>query len=323
LLSVSEKTILGVLQGSILGPALLNLYINSITESVKHCKLIFFADDNYLLKSGFVSEFGQVLGCIESDLDCIDNWLTCNGMELNVDKTEFMWVGTKSMLDKLGTVSISLCGKKVYSKPNIKCLGTYIDCRLSWSEHIAKITKTVKYNLLCIHPYKNLFHKDKLKLMVETQLLSIIYYNAMIWGGTTNKVLKPVNNCIRAACRLCLGKTKYDRVKNDITNELGWLFLENMYIYKCCYFMFQHINNISLTYFNYVFDMKKSNGRNRVTINSNVISRNKYGDKLIECFACNVFNTLPKEIRDNYDELNKCAFKMKLYEWTINLQTNS
>jgi len=49
----------------------------------------------------------------------------------------------------------------------------------------------------------------------------------------------------------------------------------------------------------------------------------KYGDKLIECIACNVFNTLPREIRDNYDEFNMCAFKMKLYEWAINLQTNS
>jgi len=69
--------------------------------------------------------------------------------------------------------------------------------------------------------------------------------------------------------------------------------------------------------------MKKSNGRNGVTINSNVISRNKYDDKLIECIACNVFNTLPREIRDNYDEFNMCAFEMKLYEWAINLQTNS
>jgi len=37
----------------------------------------------------------------------------------------------------------------------------------------------------------------------------------MIREPASNIVTKPINTCIRAAARWCLGKKKYDNVKND------------------------------------------------------------------------------------------------------------
>ena len=48
-LSESKSIMLGVPQGSILGPMLFNIYINSLSSVVERSKVIMYADDAVLL----------------------------------------------------------------------------------------------------------------------------------------------------------------------------------------------------------------------------------------------------------------------------------
>jgi hypothetical protein len=54
---------------------------------------------------------------------------------------------------------------------------------------------------------------------------------------------------------------KFDRRENDITTESRWLFLKTCIFINAVTYL-QHINNLSPTYFNTVFNMKKTSGRN-------------------------------------------------------------
>jgi len=101
------------------------------------------------------------------------------------------------------------------------------------------------------------------------------------------------------AARLCLGKLKYDDVKNDTMNVLNWLFTDSMYAYRCYVFMHQFIYWQLPLYFYEQLDLCVGNGRNGLIINTNVLSKNKYGDKLIECSALKQFNALPYDLRNN------------------------
>ena len=74
-------------QGSLLGPILFLIYINSI----KNCLLLFtllFADENSFLIS--VKNLDELEEILNFELKKICDWFHCNKMSLNSQKTKFM-----------------------------------------------------------------------------------------------------------------------------------------------------------------------------------------------------------------------------------------
>ena len=63
--------------------------------------MILFVDDNYDLVSGFVSEMELLMMKLQKDVEGIMAWMESNHMKLNVEETELLLVGTKSMLKNL------------------------------------------------------------------------------------------------------------------------------------------------------------------------------------------------------------------------------
>ena len=85
----------GVPQGSILGPLLFLLYINDLPHCLSKTKPRLFADDTNLTASA--NSVTDLEAAVNSDLENLRKWLIANKLSLNVAKTEFIIIGSKSM----------------------------------------------------------------------------------------------------------------------------------------------------------------------------------------------------------------------------------
>ena len=88
----------GVPQGSILGPLFFLLYINELPQCLNKTKPRLFADHTNLTASG--DSITDLETAVNSDLENLRKWLIANKLSLNVAKTEFMLIGSKTMIKK-------------------------------------------------------------------------------------------------------------------------------------------------------------------------------------------------------------------------------
>ena len=104
----------GVTQGSILGPALFNLYIHDLPTIPESGSLESFVDDSKLYLSFPVKDATAVVQLINEDLAKIATWCSYNGLLINSDKIKLLVMGNRQMLLRLlKDFHVTLLGKEV------------------------------------------------------------------------------------------------------------------------------------------------------------------------------------------------------------------
>ena len=119
-------------------------YINSV-EYVSFSpgtKIVLFADDMLLYRPIVCTNDEQLL---QSDVDLLAAWVSEHHLSLNTNKCKYMVISRRlcSTNNTLSSMTI-LYGIPFEKVSSFKYLGVIIDSRLSWSEHLKKITVKAK-----------------------------------------------------------------------------------------------------------------------------------------------------------------------------------
>ena len=224
-------------QGSILGPTLFLLYINDIVCASKQLKFILFADDTTIYYNG--NNEKETIQIINSELKELNLWFQLNKLSLNVFKTKFMIFNRKIKKKENNSEKSLICinNTPIQKVSSIKFVGVFIDCDLSWKDHINYIEGKIARNIGILTRNKNILKSNTLYSLYCTLILPYFQYCCTIWGNNyecrIEKLQKLQKTCIRIIC-----KVKYKENTNPLFFKLKTLKLTNII----------ELNNVDIVY---------------------------------------------------------------------------
>ena len=201
----------GVPQGSVTGPILFVIYIDSLAkrlENIEGIQFGFFADD--LTIWGTNQDIKKVSNNIQMALNVVNDWCKEYNMKVAPEKCENIlfsnWTGDKAPNKR---PNISIDGKRIDYKESVKLLGIYLDTGLTFNQHIAKVRKEAGRRIGQLKALANTewgCSPVLLRTFYVGYIRSIIEYGSDIWGPMISKTnLKQLETIQNAAARTITG----------------------------------------------------------------------------------------------------------------------
>lgn len=220
----------GVPQGTVLGPVLFILYINSLFDLQTSGSTISYADDTALFYTG--PNWDELKTKVERDLEKIKNYFDSKYLTLNLAKTTYL---PFYLHDRAAPTFHQLVASeqlKISPVTDVKYLGIKIDAKLKWDTHVNYVLKKLRklvYRFKCL---RDVLDINQLKILYHSLIESHLNYGILGWGGVLDCHLRKLDTLQKRLLKIIF--------KKEITYSSDVLFKEvkvmdtrMLYFYQC------------------------------------------------------------------------------------------
>jgi len=300
----------GIPQGSILGPLLFIIYVNSLSDIVSS-KLVMYADDTTLLCSSNDPESLQTE--LNDNLGKIANWFSANKLTLNIKKTKFMVFGNNHNLHKFENISLKYNDDVVERVDSFKYLGVTFDPKLTWNNHVNNICSTVSKRIGVIRKVKFYLPPCTLKLLANALVMPHLDYCSSVWSNCNTEFLHSLQVQHNRLARVLTNADIRTRI-DDLMKSLNWTRLNERWNAQLLILLFKCLKGTAPMYLSSQFDFthnSHSHGTRSQTFNSLIVPKWKtvYGKKTFHYRTAKLWNDLPCEICVNLQSMSISSFK--------------
>ena len=304
-------------QGSVLGPGLFGDYCSPVADIFsKHgVEFHLYADDTQVYVSFPLDQEARALDQLESCISEVRLWMAHNYLKLNDDKTEFMILGSKHLLNQVKTTSVTVGDTKVGASSSVRNIGATLDQSLKLDKQVASICKGAWFNLYRISRIKKYLTDSQLKSVIQAFVISKIDQNNALLIGSPKSLTSKLQSVQNAACKLVSGIKRYDRSPPPLA-ELHWLPVVQRVKFKILLLCYKCINNQGPAYLKELL-VPYTPARSLRSASANLLEVPKsstvtFGDRAFSIAAPRLWNQLPDHIKD-CDSVNSFRSKLKTF----------
>ena len=241
------EIILGVPQGSILGPLLFNIFINDLLSVIQKTRICNFADDNTIYS--FASSTEAVISNLKYDLIHVLSWFSSNELVANPNKFQLMLLGT----DKTDT-QMNVNGFIIDQSDSVKLLGVTLDKNLSFQSHISDLCTRASRSIRCLRRVRNYLDFWQALSLYNCYIQSYFNYCPLIWMFCNKTSYNMIDNVQKRALRALYNV--YDLSLDELLNIDGNAKIHTINIRCLLIEIFKTIHGINPEFMREIFITK-------------------------------------------------------------------
>ena len=126
------------------------------------------------------NDISDLVGSVNSELGCLDQWLMSNRLSLNIGKTKFMLTTNRDVTFDL---SLTIRGTALKYVEEFEILGITIDYKLSFSKHMELLARNLARSVSAMYRVSVYAPRSVLKNVYFSLVYSRLSYGILAWGG--------------------------------------------------------------------------------------------------------------------------------------------
>lgn len=302
------KLKIGVPQGTVLGPLLYLLYVESISRVGLECKYIMFADDTVFVFNDKSEE--KMVNNLNRELKQVYEWCCFNKLCINIEKTSYMRFYQKNT--KVKDIKVIINNREIENVKCYKYLGLLIDEKLSWANHLDHILGRLRSLVGATRHIKGYLTSTCARSFYYAHFQSIVMYLFEIWSNTSATNLKRLQSLQRNAIKIIFNMS-YDQSIENKMKELKIYNIEQLKELSLCKLIHTIVNSQKKTQQQLKANSTKHSYDTRTAPNiMHKKVRSTIPMKSPITTGIKIYNSLPADIR-NIKDLNKFITRLKTH----------